>query len=164
VADTAGREAYRTDSGRVVYGGGGIVPDLIVREDTLTVAEREFFEAASAAGNKYTDVIYQFAVGYAQRNPDIAIDFPITAEMDQAVFDGLRQAGIDVTWEQFGSAKRVVDRTLGAEIARAKWGQEGQLQRVNADDRVVRTAVDLLRQAPNQQALFTTAQLRASLR
>jgi carboxyl-terminal processing protease len=164
VVDTAGREAYQTDSGRVVYGGGGIVPDLIVREDTLTVAEREFFEAASSAGNKYTDVIYQFAVSYAQSHPDIAIDFPITAEMDQTVFEGLRQAGIDVTLEQFQSAKRVVDRTLGAEIARAKWGQEGQLQRVNADDRVVRTAVDLLRQAPNQQALFTTAQLRASLR
>src|SRR5690606_18015757 len=49
--DTVEREAYRTDGGRIVYGGGGIVPDLIMQGDTLALAEREFFEATSRAGN-----------------------------------------------------------------------------------------------------------------
>ncbi|HLM67123.1 MAG TPA: S41 family peptidase, partial [Longimicrobium sp.] len=32
--DSTRRVPYRTDSGRIVYGGGGIVPDLVVRQDT----------------------------------------------------------------------------------------------------------------------------------
>ncbi len=162
--DTVGREAYETDSGRVVFGGGGIVPDLIVREDTLTLAEREFFEAASEAGNRYTDVIFQFAVGQVRANPDLQLDFPITPEMNQELFDMLRQANINVTWEQFLGARRLVDRDAALQIALAKWGQAGQMQRANLEDTVVRTAVGLLQQAPNQQALFSTAERQASLR
>lgn len=160
--DTVGRESYQTDSGRVVFGGGGIVPDLIVRGDTLTLAEREFFEAASRAGNRYTDVIFQFAVAHVRANPDLQMGFPVTPEMDQQLFDMLRQANINVSWEQFLGAKRLVDRDAALEIARAKWGQAGQMQRANLEDVVVRTAVDLLRQAPNQQALFSTAARQAS--
>jgi carboxyl-terminal processing protease len=36
--DTTPREEYRTLGGRVVYGGGGIVPDVIVRSETLSSA------------------------------------------------------------------------------------------------------------------------------
>ncbi|HEY9229502.1 MAG TPA: S41 family peptidase, partial [Gemmatimonadaceae bacterium] len=32
------RPAYKSDGGRVVYGGGGITPDVIVQDDTLTTA------------------------------------------------------------------------------------------------------------------------------
>ncbi|HVG44824.1 MAG TPA: S41 family peptidase, partial [Longimicrobium sp.] len=39
-ADTTKRRAYRTDGGRTVLGGGGIVPDVIVKPDTTTLAER----------------------------------------------------------------------------------------------------------------------------
>jgi len=164
VVDTAGREAFRTDGGRVVYGGGGIVPDLIVQDDTLTVAEREFFEIASSAGNRYTDVIFQFAVNYVRANPNVERNFDVTEQMERDLFGMLSAAGIGVTWEELQGARRVVDRHVGSEIARSKWGQEGQLQRINLDDGVVQTAVELLRQAPNQQALFRSAEMRASLR
>jgi carboxyl-terminal processing protease len=164
VIDTAGREAYRTDSGRIVYGGGGIVPDLFVPADTVTTAEREFFVAASKAGNRYTDAIYQFAVSYARAHPELSMNFPVTAEMEQQVFDALRQAEVDVTREQFSAAKRIVDREVALEIARAKWGQEGMMQRSNLDDPLVSTAVDLLRQSPDQQALFRSAEQRSALR
>lgn len=165
VVDTAGREPYRTDSGRVVYGGGGIVPDLIVRGDTVTLAEREFFELAARAGTKYTDVVFRSALAHVDANPQLTEDFPITDRMRQALYERLREGGIDVSWEQFQAASRLVDRDFGSEIARAKWGQEGQLQRVNMMDSVVQTAVRLLRDAPDQQALFNSAQtVQASLR
>ena len=45
-ADSAmkARPIFHTDDGRIVRGGGGIVPDLIVRPDTLTTSEREFIK------------------------------------------------------------------------------------------------------------------------
>ncbi|MDR0786400.1 MAG: S41 family peptidase [Gemmatimonadota bacterium] len=163
-ADSVQREAYRTDSGRVVYGGGGIVPDLTIQADTLTAVEREFFVAASRAGSRYTDAVYQFAVQYAKAHPELSINFPVTGEMDQGLFNALRAANVDVTWEQFQGARRIVDREVALEIARARWGQEGMMQRSNLDDNAVSTAVDLLRQAPDQQALFTAAQQRSASR
>ncbi|MDB4885920.1 MAG: carboxyl-terminal protease, partial [Gemmatimonadetes bacterium] len=39
------RPAYRSDAGRIVYGGGGITPDVLVRDDTLTTAEQAFSKA-----------------------------------------------------------------------------------------------------------------------
>ena len=164
VMDTTDREAFRTDGGRIVYGGGGIVPDLIVTPDSLTTSEREFFEIASQAGSTYTDVIYETAVNYVRANPNITPDFEITTAMEQQLHEMLTSAGVTVTWEQLQGARRVIDRQLGSEIARSKWGQEGQLQRVNREDKLVRTAIDLLRQAPNQQALFQRAEVQASLR
>ncbi len=159
--DTAGREAYRTRSGRVVYGGGGIVPDVIVRPDTLTVAEREFFDAASRSGNKYWNVIYRYALEYVRSHPNLQPDFQVTPEMQQQLFNMLAEEGVEVTWEQMQASQRLVQQHVGAEIALAKWGPEARAQRANRDDNVVRAAVDLLRNASDTQSLFGMAQARA---
>lgn len=160
VVDTTHREEFLTDAGRVVYGGGGIVPDLLVRGDTMSLAEREFFEAASRAGNKYWDVIFRFAVDYVRQHPDLRADFAVTPEMERQIFELLQQENVAVTWEELENARRVVDLHVGNEIARAKWGQEGHAQRTNREDRVIRTAIELLREAGNQKDLFTMAESR----
>ncbi len=51
-ADSAmkARPIFHTDDGRIVRGGGGIVPDLIVRPDTLTMSEREFIKGLGDQG------------------------------------------------------------------------------------------------------------------
>jgi carboxyl-terminal processing protease len=162
--DTTDRQEYRTDGGRVVYGGGGIVPDLILRPDTMTAAEREFWNVASRSASVYSNVTFRFAVEHVRANPDIQPDFAITAEMETRLFEMLREAGVDVTFEQLEGARRLVHGHLGSDIARARWGSEGELQRANRDDPVVLTAVELLRQAPNQQALFGMAEVRTSAR
>src|SRR5690606_26310068 len=159
--DTTLLEEYHTTGGRVVYGGGGIVPDLIVSSDTLSAAEREFFDAASRAGTKYWDVIFRYAVEFARRNPDLQPDFAVTPEMEQELLSLLVSEGVEVTAEQLEAARRLVDVHLGSEIAQAKWGQEGRAQRANRDDNVIRTAVELLRQAPSQADLFSMAEVRA---
>ncbi|MEO6879206.1 MAG: S41 family peptidase, partial [Gemmatimonadaceae bacterium] len=46
-ASKKSRPAYKSDVGRVVYGGGGITPDVIVPDDTLTTAEQKFTRAVA---------------------------------------------------------------------------------------------------------------------
>src|SRR5690606_31066908 len=41
-ADSTEKPAYETDSGRTVFGGGGIYPDLVLAPDTTTLEERQF--------------------------------------------------------------------------------------------------------------------------
>lgn len=160
--DTATREPYRTDSGRIVYGGGGIVPDLIIRPDTLTLEERDFFEAASKSGSKYSDVAFRFAVDHVRDNPGLERGFPVTAGMRSDFFQRLREAGVEITREQFDGAARLLDQRIAYEIAFAKWGLAVASQRSNASDKVVRTAARLLREAPDQAALFRRAATRST--
>jgi carboxyl-terminal processing protease len=49
-----GRQQYRTDGGRWSTAAAASFPDLMVRPDTLTAAEREFFQAASRAAARST--------------------------------------------------------------------------------------------------------------
>ncbi len=53
--------AYHTGLGRVVYGGGGITPDIFVPEDTLGMTS--YFKEASLSG-----LILQFAFTYTDDN------------------------------------------------------------------------------------------------
>mgnify|MGYP000695868394 CR=1 FL=1 len=158
--DTLPRKPYRTDSGRIVYGGGGIVPDVEVRADTMTAAERPFFEAVSKAGNRFTDVIFRYAVEVARREA-LRPTFEIAPSWRQELYARLRQAGIAVTWEQFEAARRYVDQRLGYEIALHEFGQEAAQRWANRNDPVVRTAADLLRRARSTAQLFELVQTRA---
>lgn len=163
-SDPSRREEYRTSGGRIVYGGGGIVPDLIVQPDTLMTAEKEFFDAASKAGNTYADVLFRYAVDYVRANPSLSAGFSITSQMESELHGLLVAEGVEVTLEQMQSARRLVHRQIGLEIAQAKWGQEGRAQRANRDDNVIQTAIDLLRRAPTQADLFTLSAAPTSAR
>jgi carboxyl-terminal processing protease len=156
-ADTAARQVYHTDSGRVVYGGGGIVPDVIVQPDSLTPAEKDFFTSAAKSGSKFNDVAFRYAVDYVRQNPALKQDFAVTPAMQQEFFDRLKAAGVPVTQAQFAGASGLIGRRIGYEIALAKWGTDAASRRATADDKVVRTALDLLNGVDSEEALFQKA-------
>lgn len=53
--------AYHTNNGRIVYGGGGITPDIFIPEDTLGITS--YYKEASMSG-----LILQFAYNYTDEN------------------------------------------------------------------------------------------------
>lgn len=158
--DTVTRRPYRTDSGRIVYGGGGIVPDLMVRPDTATAAEQEFFTAVARGGSGFNDAIFRFAVDYVRDNPELERGFPVTDAMLDGFYQRLTEAGVEVSREQFDGADRWVRQRIGYEVALAKFGSAVASQRNNVDDNVVGTAVELLRSSDTPQALFESVELR----
>jgi carboxyl-terminal processing protease len=148
---------YRTASGRTVFGGGGIVPDVTVRPDTASAEEQEFFRAAAKGGSKFNDVLFRYAIEYGRQNPQIRPDFAVTPQMRRELFDRLRAAGIEITAEQYAGAQRFIDRRLGQEVVQHKFGSNAAAQRVTAADRVVTEAHALLRRAESPQALLRLA-------
>ena len=56
------RPIFHTDAGRVVRGGGGIVPDLVIRPDSLTNAEREFAKDLGNGLPQYRDALTSIAL------------------------------------------------------------------------------------------------------
>jgi carboxyl-terminal processing protease len=163
-ADTVPRQPYRTDSGRVVYGGGGIVPDLVITPDTLTLEERAFFQAAARSGATFNDVLFRYTIDYGRQNPGLRPGFAVTPQMRAEFVQRLRAAGVEVTDRDVAAAATLIDERLGQEISRHKFGAAVAAQRANSNDPLVRTAVEMLRAAPDQQALFRAAGARTPAR
>ena len=66
--------AYHTSIGRLVYGGGGITPDIFVAEDTLGVTS--YFKQAAMSG-----LILQFAYNYTDNNRQKLAKFKTLKEL-----------------------------------------------------------------------------------
>lgn len=69
----AAREKFYTrEKERVVYGGGGITPDIIVKEKRIGNIVTQFLAK---------NVFFDFAVEYVGKHPDLIKDFSITDEL-----------------------------------------------------------------------------------
>jgi carboxyl-terminal processing protease len=156
------REAYRTDGGRTVYGGGGITPDLIVEPDKFTESEIEFVKAVQKHGSKYYDLLYQYALDYHRQRPDLRPGFAVTPDLLTGFYKRLNDNGIPVSRELFDGASRWVGQELGYQVTYARWNPQEARKRLNAEDPQVKVAQDLLRQARDPQALFQQAEKYAA--
>src|SRR5262249_53241063 len=60
--DDAARPKFKSDAGRVVVGGGGIRPDIVVADDTLPTAERDFLRASAPQAQAINGVLQDYAL------------------------------------------------------------------------------------------------------
>jgi carboxyl-terminal processing protease len=156
VADTTERPQYKTDSGRIVYGGGGIHPDLIVTPDTLTLEERTY-RMATLRSAGFRSAQTSFAVSFLRDNPDLPRTFTVTPTMRDRYFEQLRGGDVTLDRSVFDAAQSWVDHEIGYEITYSKWGEQAARQRLNETDQQVSAAAALLRRATNPQSLFALA-------
>ncbi len=156
------RETYRTDGGRTVYGGGGITPDLIIEPDKFTDSEIEFVKAVQKHGSKYYDLLYQYAIDYHRRHPQLRPGFAVTPDLLNGFYELLNGNGIPVSRELFDGASRWVGQDLGYQVTYARWNPQEARKRLNGEDPQVRVATELLREARDPQALFQQAERYAA--
>lgn len=70
--DSTKLEVFHTKGGRIVYGGGGITPDIVVEPDKLTALEFNL---------ERLSMFFDFAIHYTTTHPQIKPDFEVTDEM-----------------------------------------------------------------------------------
>ncbi len=156
--DTAEQQVYHTDSGRAVYGGGGITPDLLVHTDTLTSREQVFRSALSQSGVLLDNAAFQFGVRWAKEN-DLERDFEITDAMRDAFYQRLvEEHDVELERELYEDAQGWVDWNLRLQIASAAFGQEERLRRQVQYDQPVQRAASLLRRASTPAEVITLAE------
>ena len=151
------RPIFHTDAGRVVRGGGGIVPDLVIRPDTLSVGEKEFAKALGNHVPDYRDVMTSFALEQKQKGTVKAESFTVTPEMRQEVYQRLRAKGIEMTPQVYEGASGLVTEQLGYEITRYVFGRPAEFRRRAHDDAQMQTALGLLRKAGSPRELLSLA-------
>lgn len=155
--DTTEREAYRTVGGRVVYGGGGITPDLIVLPDTATRREEELSTAVVEAGVSWRNATFRFAVEWASEHPELARGFKVTPAMRNAFYEYLVDLGVEVDRDLYGDAREIVDWWLEMEVANSAFGDQARQERRLKRDRQVEEALRLLRRSDTPESLLSLA-------
>jgi carboxyl-terminal processing protease len=153
-ASRAARPRYRSDAGRTVYGGGGIIPDVTVTADTVTTAEREYLRTAAPKGQAITGVLHDYALELKDRvRPDFTVSPTWLAELNRR----LAAAGASIDPRHAQGAGRFYTRELEHQIARAAFGDAAAKRRELPEDRQLMRAIELLRGAGSQEALFAGA-------
>ncbi len=137
--------AYHTRIGRLVYGGGGITPDIFVPEDTLGITS--YYKEAAMSG-----LILQFAFDYTDDNRDKMK--PLTTTQELLPF--LKRQGIVEKFadyaEKHGLQRRnlmiqkshvLLERYLLSRIIYNMLDEEAWMEYLNMDDPAIRRAIDV---------------------
>ena len=148
------RPAYRSDAGRIVYGGGGITPDVLVRDDTLTTAEQAF---AKAIAPKSQDVYVTLADYALELSRGLDRNFQLQPQWREELYRRLVAKGVTVDKAQYDAASRYVDRLLEQRVARVVAGDSTAKRRDLRFDAPLRKALELMEKGSSQKDLFTLA-------
>jgi carboxyl-terminal processing protease len=158
-APDSARPKFRTDAGRVVYGGGGITPDRIVRPDSLSPAEQAFARALGSRIPEYRAALSAYALDVKGRNGVTDPAFVVTSAMRRGFVAQMRERGIDLPDSVFAGAADLLDEQLGDEITRYVFGRPAEILRQVARDTQVHAATTVLARARTPAELFALAEV-----
>ena len=135
-------------SGRTVYGGGGIMPDIFMPVDT------------TFATKLYTDLIRKsvfnsYTVDYVMENRDLLAkeygdfenfnaNFNVTDSMIESFKKLAEEKGVEWNEEQYQRSESMIKLQIKALIARNEWDMEKYYQVVLKEDKVINKAIDIL--------------------
>ncbi len=136
---------FKTTTGRPVYGGGGIIPDVFVPSDTTGVTS--YYIKVANAG-----LLRKFAYEYADLNRDTLNESRNVDEMlaklpaDNVLLQSFvnyanNKGGIAPRWYYINISAKLIVNQIKALIARDIVGMDGYFQVVNATDPVVNEAL-----------------------
>ena len=150
----AKRPKHKTDGGRTVYGGGGIVPDFLVKEDTVTTIEQEFLRSVAPKGQQIRTVLQQYSL---ELRGQVARDFVVKPEWRTELRRRLNVSGVKIEARFDSVANVLLADELDRRIARRAFGDAEAKRRTLSEDRALLRAIDLLQRSKTQKDLLRTA-------
>jgi carboxyl-terminal processing protease len=169
------KQVYLTNSGRKVYGGGGIIPDVPVEEETWKPIEYNLVRK---------NMFFEFAIDYTTKHPGTKKDFEVSKDMVEdfrqylkdknfiyktaleldldkfestakdakkvALFDkdisDLRASIDKEKTKDFDDAQDYIRQSIKREILRKEYGESGIYEQLTLkEDKGVLKAVDILK-------------------
>ena len=139
--------AYHTVSGRTVYGGGGITPDIFVAEDTSDVTS--YYRAASATG-----LILQFAYSYTDDNRQTLNEYDDMEELSaylrrQNMVDKFatyaNSRGLQRRNLMIKKSHHLLETYINSRIIYNMLDEQAWIEYLNQDDNTIRAAIDFFR-------------------
>src|SRR5687768_619066 len=149
------RPVFRSDAGRIVYGGGGITPDVIIPDDTVTSREQEFLKAIGPKSPQVRIALWNYAQELKARVSDRS--FQVRPEWREELYRRLVAAKVDVDKQLFDAARPTVDKWLSHFVTRFAFGDSAAARREIPEDPQLLRAIDLMKKGNTQKDLFAVA-------
>ena len=146
------RPEYKTDNGRIVYGGGGITPDYIIKLGSLSSYTQNLLRK---------NLFYTYILSYLDKNgesikkkfndnlPLFEKDFKVSETMLNSFNDYARSKDVTFVQEEYEKDKDYISARLKAQIARNYWRNEGWYSVMFETDEQLLKAVTLFGEAKN---------------
>ena len=150
----AARPKFKSDGGRVVYGGGAITPDIIVPYDTLTSVEQRFDRILAAKSQESYLALYDYSFEMSKK---LKPDFVVTQEMRDEFYQRLAKRGVAVERKDFDAAQSSVSRMLDFRISTLAFGDSTAKRRFVKEDAQLKKALELLRRGSTTKDLLAIA-------
>jgi len=148
------RPTFKSTGGRLVMGGGGVVPDVIVKPDTITTPEQELFKAVGPKLSVAFTTVYAYA---RELKGSAKPDFVVTPQMRNELYNRLLKAEVKVDRKLFDAAEPLVNRWIETRLASMAFGDSTVFRRTMDDDRQLLTALDYLKKGRSQRELLALA-------
>jgi carboxyl-terminal processing protease len=143
------RPEFKTMGGRIVYGGGGITPDFIIKMDTLTdySVQLRRINLFLEYTNQYFDINKDKLKSSYPDYIKFRDNFEVTESM-LADFQALASSkGIAFNSEQWERDKDFIQTTIKSILARDIWGNNGSMAVFLATDKQFERAMQLFPEA-----------------
>lgn len=138
---------FRTANGRIVYGGGGIVPDIFVPNDTTGITT--YYRAVANLG-----LLQQYVYTYVDINRDRLKNVKTVKQLmgmmpsdDALTYDFVcyaRDNGVPMRWYYINLSRSLIARQLRALVIRDVLGSEEFYRYYNHTDNTVNAALKAL--------------------
>ena len=162
--DTVGFPVVTTPAGRTLRADGGVFPDLVVEDDTLTTAEQSLLIESARAGVPLTLRIAEYAFDQARR----ALEGVGPEELDPATIDGfidaLREEGVPREVLEHPDVPRYLSWRARMAFADRVNHQQHALEFLAERDRVLEKAIEVLEGVHTQSELFAVVEAAANAR
>lgn len=134
----SGREERKTDSGRTVFGGGGITPDYVIR------AEKEPLVLSRLRRDNH---LFDYAVKYVAAHPGLKTDFALDDAQMKDFRKFLDTRKFKIEGDEFDANRKPIELRLRSQIAKVKWGAEAETRVLAEGDAQVQKALTLFEEA-----------------
>ena len=138
---------FTTPGGKVVYGGGGIMPDVFVPVDTTRLSK--YLSAVFSKG-----LVNQFAFDYADKNRASLISYKSFEKFNQQFYISEKMLNDFVTYAESKGVKKndqgikassdYIKLQIKAIIARNIWNDEGYYPVILSEDAILKKALEEL--------------------
>ncbi len=137
------------NKGRVVYGGGGIMPDQFVPLDTMASTDYLRQLMGTNVFREYTLLYYE---DHKSQLKKMDIDgylknFKVSDKMIDSFVSMAKSAGVPYNEKEFNTSKSFIENRIKALIARSAWGNKGAYPVFNETNDVFQKALHLFGEA-----------------
>lgn len=139
------KKTYTTRSGKVLYGGGGIMPDIYIPVDTSGYTDLYYSLSGKGVLN---DMVFSYLVkNYPafKSAEEVFKNFRLTDPDIRQLTRMAAEKNIPVAGSQLQVSRKEIETQLKALLARYYFGDEGYYKALNSGDRVIARSLEVLR-------------------